>query len=171
MGAPCLHTQIRFPVSPAPTDFHTGTTKNYHPTTTAEQQELAPPSPHFHLVASTRQMVSTCFTPESTLLFFETFINTTRNDGSKNSKMVAIATDTSATSMQPYPSQPYLSRGIHLLIKAVSIGLSHMESPTGFSQDPEMPPQRLFFCFKENSLFWKFLCHFSHTQKVHAVSV
>ena len=36
-----------------------------------------------------------------------------------------------ATSIQPYPSQPNLSRRTHLLIKTVSIGPSHMECPTG----------------------------------------
>ena len=50
--------------------------------------------------------------------------------------MVAIATDTFATSMQAHPSKPHLSRGTHLLIKTVSIGLSHMKSHTGFSQFP-----------------------------------
>ena len=167
MGAPYLHTQIRFPVSPAPTDFHQALPR----ITTQPQQPNNKNSLH-HLHTSTRQMISTCFTPESPLPFFEAYISTTRNDGSKNSKMVAIATDTSATSMQPYPSQPYLSRGIHLLIKAVSIGLSHMESPTGFSQDPEMPPQRLFFCFKENSLFWKFFVpFFSHPKGTCSFSI
>ena len=48
--------------------------------------------------------------------------------------MVAVATDTFATNMQSYPSQPHLSRGAHILIKTVSIGSSHMESPTGPSQ-------------------------------------
>ena len=128
----CLHTRFHFLVSPAPTDLHTGTTKNYHPTTTVQQQEPVPPSPHFHLVATTRQIISTCLTPEPPLLFFWAYINTTRNGGSKNSTMIAIVTDTFATSMQPYPSQPHLSRRTHLLLKTVSIGLSHMESPTGF---------------------------------------
>ena len=50
--------------------------------------------------------------------------------------MVAIATDTFATSMHPYPSQLYLSKGTHLLVKTVSIGLLHIESPTGFSKAP-----------------------------------
>ena len=50
--------------------------------------------------------------------------------------MVAIATDTFATRMQPYPSQSHLSRETHLLLKTVSIGPSHMESSTGFSQAP-----------------------------------
>ena len=50
--------------------------------------------------------------------------------------MVAIATDTFATSMHPYPSQLYLSKGTHLLVKTVSIGLLLIESPTGFSQAP-----------------------------------
>ena len=48
--------------------------------------------------------------------------------------MAAIATDTFTTSMQPYLSQHHLSRGTHLLIKTVSIGSSHTESPTGLSQ-------------------------------------
>ena len=50
--------------------------------------------------------------------------------------MATIVTDTFATSMQPNPSQPHLSRGTHLLIKKVSIGSSHMVSPTGLSQVP-----------------------------------
>ena len=144
MGAPwlssschsCLHTQLQFPVNPAPKDFHTGTTKNYNPTTTIQQQEPTPLSTHFHLVASTGQIPSTCVTPESPLLFFKTYINTIHNHGSKDSAMVAIATDTYATSMQPYPSQPQLSRGTNLLIKTVSVRPSYMESPTGFSEAP-----------------------------------
>ena len=55
------------PVSPSQTDFHTGTTKKYHPATTVHQQQPVPPSPHFHLFASTRQICSTWFTPESSL--------------------------------------------------------------------------------------------------------
>ena len=50
--------------------------------------------------------------------------------------MVAITTNTFATSTQPYPSQPHLSRWTNLLIKTVFIALSHMESPTWFLQDP-----------------------------------
>ena len=57
------------PVSSSPTDLHTGTTKKYHPATTVHQQEPAPLSPHFHLVASTRQIRNTSFTPEYPLLF------------------------------------------------------------------------------------------------------
>ena len=130
----CLHTRFHFPVSPAPTDLHTGTTKNYHSTTTVQQQEPAPPSPHFHLVATTRQIISICLTPEPPLLFFWAYINTTRNGGSKNSTMIAIATDTFATSMQPYPSQLHLSRGTHPFAKdsfhwTVTYGESHRISP------------------------------------------
>ena len=58
-----------FPVTPPPTDFHPNTTKKYHPVTTVHQQEPTPPSPHFHLVTSNRKIGSTCFTPESPLLF------------------------------------------------------------------------------------------------------
>ena len=87
--------------------------------------------------------------------------------------MVAIATETFATSMQPCPSQLHLSRGTHLLIKTVSIRPSHIESRTGLpififilfyfffirtlqkknkiSIDSKMSSHRLFFCFKENS--------------------
>ena len=144
MGAPwpssscpsCLHAQFCFLVTPGSSEFHTGTTKKYHPTTTVQQQEPTPPSPHFHLIASTSQIISTCFTPESPFLFFKAYIITTHINGSKNSEMVAIATDTFATSIQPYPSQPHLLRGTELLIKTVSIGLSHMERPTGFPQAP-----------------------------------
>ena len=38
--------------------------------------------------------------------------------------------------MQPYPNQSQLSKWTHILIKIVSIGPPHMESPTGFSQAP-----------------------------------
>ena len=48
--------------------------------------------------------------------------------------MVAIATNTFAISMQPYPNQPHPSRGTQLLLKTVSIGPSHMDSPTRLSQ-------------------------------------
>ena len=48
--------------------------------------------------------------------------------------MVAIATETFVTSMQLYPNQPHLLTGTHSLTKKVTIGPSHMESPTGFSQ-------------------------------------
>ena len=120
-------------MSPTLTDFHAGTNKNYHPTTTVHQQEPDPLSPHFHLVASTRQIPGTWFTPESSLLFFN---NTGHNNGSKNWAMVVVATNTFATSMQHYPSQPHLSRGTQFLIKTVSIGLSHMETPTWFLQAP-----------------------------------
>ena len=81
---------------------------------------------HFHLVASTRQIPTIYFTPESPLLLFYACIRTTHKDGSKNSAMVEIATDTFAKSMQPYPSQPHLSGGTHILIKTVSKGLSHV---------------------------------------------
>ena len=107
------------------------------------------------------------------LLLFYACISTTHTE--------AIATDTFVTSMQPYPSQPNLSRGTHLLIKTVSIGSSHVSplltiepllsvaSPSFFhwnssntlqkinkvSIDSETPPHRLFSCSKENSLFWR----------------
>ena len=54
---------------------------------------------------------STCFTPESPFFFFlviHQYIS--RNYGSKNSAIVAIITDTTVASMQPSPSQPYLSK-------------------------------------------------------------
>ena len=130
----CLHIRFCFPVNPVPTDFHTGTTKNNHPTTSVQQQEPAPPSSHFYLFASAGQMISTCFNPKSPLLFFYAYINTTHNGGSKNSVMVVIAADTFATNTQLCPSQPHLSRGTHLLIKTVSIVLSHMDNPTRFLQ-------------------------------------
>ena len=40
------------PTSQSLTDFHTTTTKNYHPTTTVRQQKATPSSPHFHLFAA-----------------------------------------------------------------------------------------------------------------------
>ena len=42
--------------------LHTGTTKNYHLVTTVHKQKFAPPTPHFHLVTSTRQISRICFT-------------------------------------------------------------------------------------------------------------
>ena len=54
-------------VNAAPTDFHKGTTKKYHPATTVHQQEPIPPFSHFHLVTSTRYIRTTCSTPESPL--------------------------------------------------------------------------------------------------------
>ena len=56
--------------SPSPTNFNTGTSKNDRPATTAHQQEPVALSPCFYLVASTRQIPSTCSTQESLLLFF-----------------------------------------------------------------------------------------------------
>ena len=50
--------------------------------------------------------------------------------------MVAVVSDTYTTTLKTYPSQSYLSRGNHLLMKTISIGPSHMESSTGFSQGP-----------------------------------
>ena len=105
-------------------------------TQTLPKINIAAPSSHFHLVASTRQIPSTCFTQESPLLLFQAHISTTHKDSSKNSAMVTIATDTFATSMQLYPRQPHLSRGTDLLMKTISIRLWHMESPTGLSQAP-----------------------------------
>ena len=40
---------------------------NYHSSIKVQQQEPAPSSTHFHFVASTRQIPSTCFNPESFL--------------------------------------------------------------------------------------------------------
>ena len=40
------------PASQSLTDFHTATTKIYHPTTTVRQQKATPSSPHFHLFAA-----------------------------------------------------------------------------------------------------------------------
>ena len=56
-------------MTPSLTDFHTSTTKNYHPAPTVHQQEPKIPTPHLHLVASVKQIPSTCITPESRLLF------------------------------------------------------------------------------------------------------
>ena len=65
-----IHTRdSASPVSRSPTDFHTGTSKKYYPTTTVHQQEPARPFPHFRLVTSTRQIHSTCFSPESPIFF------------------------------------------------------------------------------------------------------
>ena len=50
--------------------------------------------------------------------------------------MVETAPDSFATSMQPYSSQPHLSKETHLLIRIVSIGPPHMESPRGFLKVP-----------------------------------
>ena len=106
--------------------------------------------------------------------------------------MVAIATGTFATSMQPYPSQPHLPRGTHSFHRTITHGESrristgppqtafptfyyrsssfcclniffHYSPPNdrqkinNISIDSEMPPHRLFLCFKENSLFfWRY---------------
>ena len=58
--------------------------------------------------------------------------------------MVAIATETFVTSMQPYHNQPHLLIGTHSLTKKVTTGPSHMESPTGFSQASPPLPQTTF---------------------------
>ena len=80
--------------------------------------------------------VGTYLAPASpqNLFFFQACINTTRKDSCKNSTMVAVLTDTFATSIQPYPSQLYLSKGTHLSIKTVSIAPPYMESFMRFSQ-------------------------------------
>ena len=90
-------------------------------------------------------------------LFFEAYINTTRKNGSNNSAVVATATDTFVTSMQPYPTQPHLTRGTYLLIETVSIGLSHMEWPTGFSQASH---KQIFptFHYRTSSFCWLPIC-------------
>ena len=48
----------------SPTDSHTGTTNNYHSATPAHHLQPAPRTPHFHLVACTKQTPSTSFTPQ-----------------------------------------------------------------------------------------------------------
>ena len=98
-----------FQVNLTPTYFHTCITNNYRPTTTVHQQQPATPSPHSVLVAYTRQIPSTCFTLQPPFHFFQAYINTTQ-DGSKNSVVVAIATATFATSMQPYSKKSRLSQ-------------------------------------------------------------
>ena len=62
--------------------------------------------------------------------------------------MLALSIDTFATSCNPMPTQPYLSREDHLLIKTVFIGLPHMESPTDFHK----PHQTLY----PINLLWNF---------------
>ena len=158
---------------PSLIDFHTNTTKKYQPATTVHQQELTPSSPHFHLVASTRQIRSTYFTSESPLTFSR------------------------HTAIQPIKWLRKLSKGSssHLQFcdqyATISQPMSHGQNLTGFSQtlkrrfpvfhfrtssfcffpiffhwnppDPlqkitkisiglEKPFHMLFFCFKENSL-------------------
>ena len=62
------HTWLPFPVGSSPIYYYTGTTSNYHSATTVHQLKPAPLSHHFHLVASTRQTATTCFTPQPTFL-------------------------------------------------------------------------------------------------------
>ena len=203
MGAPwascsCpryLQTWLHFPSELSLAEIHTGTTGDYRPATTVHQLEFAPLSPQFHLVPTIGQIPSTCFTPADSPFFFWAYIGTTHNNSSWNSAMIPIATDIFATSMQPYPSYPYLSWVIHLLIKTVSIGLSQMETshrppsssvtpyftaePLCFVASPfpilqwnpsnplqdinkisidfEKPRHMLFFRFKENSYFRRYL--------------
>ena len=112
---------------PTPTYFfHRSNTKSYHPTTTVRKYEPLQ-SPSFHLVASTRQIRSTCFTPESRNRKID-WLQEISNDSNSHWHL--------CNQLQPYPSQPHFSRKIHLLIKTVFIGPSHMESPTGLSQAP-----------------------------------
>ena len=70
----CLHTRLRFPSEPNPCRFPH---RHYQELT---PNRNSPPTTHstvplFHLGASTRQIPSTCFTPESPLLLFQAYIN------------------------------------------------------------------------------------------------
>ena len=69
--------------------------------------------------------------------FLLAYINTTHNDGSKYSAMVARDTDTFTTTMQPYLRQPHLSRGSHSFHRTITHGESQsilISSPqTAFS--------------------------------------
>ena len=146
-------------VSPSPTDFHTGTIKKYHPVITVYQQEPDPSSLHFHLVAFTRQIRSTCFTPESPLLFSLSIHQCNPLNGSKNSAMVAVATNTFATSMPPYPSQPHVSRGTHLLIKTVYMGPSHTERVPQDLHKPSKDGSLYFITEPLLSISFQFFLH------------
>ena len=76
-GAPWLsgscrsypHTQLHISSDPISNRFPHRHYQELTPTITAHQHEPAPPSPHFHLVASTRNISSSFFTLESPLLF------------------------------------------------------------------------------------------------------
>ena len=158
----CLHTWLCFPSEPNPTDFHTGTTKNQHSTTTVHQQ-LAPPSPHFPLVASTRQIPSTYFTLESLLLFWTYRKELQELSSGSNSHWHLCQY---ATLSQPTWS-PHLSRGTHLLAKTVSIGSLYMQSPTGLSQ---APLKQYFPTFHYKIFFFLFPPHFFFLRTLQAPS-
>ena len=137
-----------FPASRSPTDFHTGASKNCHPNTTVHQQEPAPLSPHFHLVAFTRKTPASA-SPQNLLSFFQSYINTTRNDGSKNSAMAAIEWQ---QTWNLIPANLTSQRGTHLLIKTVSIGPSRMETPTGLSEALTFKQRFPTFHYRTSSL-------------------
>ena len=115
MGAPwlsnsCLsypHIWLPFPVGPSPTDFHIGTTNNYHSATTVHQQE----SVHcptfspccFHKADTQHLLQATTSLP----LSFYAYNNTTHKDGSKNSDTSNLHSGSSSWKFAPQELQKW----------------------------------------------------------------
>ena len=136
----CLHTQIRFPSDSNPNIFHTSNTNSYQPTTTVHKQEPLQRLHAFNLLLPPGKYAAPA-PPQNPLFLFSRHTSTQLiTIGSKKLEMVALSIDTFATSCNPLPTQPYLSRGDLLLVKTVFIGLPHMESPTDFHK----PHQTLY---------------------------
>ena len=145
----CLPSQICFPSDPNPNRFPTSNTNAYHPTATVHKEE---PFHRLHTLTLLLPLgkYAAPASPQNPLLLFSRHTSTQLiTIGSKKSKMVALSIDTFAISCNPMPTQPYLSRWGHLLIKTVFIGLPHIESSTDFHK----PPQSLY----PNNLLWNLL--------------
>ena len=123
-----------FLVSPTPTDSHQAL-----PRINTQPQQSTNNLLH-HLYTYTLLLplgTSTCFTPESPLLFYA-YTNINYKDGSKNSAMIAVATDIFATNMQPYPQPtsplksdpPFDKESFHRIV-------THGESYRTFTSPPQ----------------------------------
>ena len=131
VSALATHTpDSTLPVSPSPTDIHTDITKNNLPATTVHQEEPLSPSAHFHLVGSTRQIASTCLTPESHLLLFR--------DTSIQPKKMALRTQ-------------QITHGEFRMIFT-------SPTPAPPPPPPSSPPQLVFPHISLQNLFFLFCC-------------